>query len=269
MRKIFKLSALILAFFIQSCNPPELNNNVHVQITTNLGKIKIRLYDETPIHRDNFVKLVNTGFYEGVTFHRVIKDFMIQAGNPATKPNANTLPDSLSTYTIPAEFNPELFHKKGAVAAARQGNEINPYMRSTGSQFYIVQGTKYDEQELDMLELRINNQIRQARFRIIYTEITDSIRAAGLSLTEAEIQSVAHNKIFEYLESTNDFELTAEQKNTYVSIGGTPFLDGIYTVFGEVTKGLEIVDRIAAQTTDATDKPVKDVVILKMKIVRK
>ena len=269
MEKTFKLLSIIFAFLIQSCNSPASDNGVHVQIKTSLGDIIIKLYDETPIHRDNFINLVNTGFYKGVSFHRVIKDFMIQAGNPATKPNSNTLPDSLSTYTIPAEFNPALFHKKGAVAAARQGNEINPYMRSTGSQFYIVQGTKYDEQELDAVELRINSQIRQAQFRIIFTETADSIRTAGLSLTDYEIQNIASYKIFEYLTSTSEYKLTPEQRNAYMSIGGTPFLDGTYTVFGEVTKGLNIVDRIAAQTTDATDKPVKDIVILKMKVVKK
>ena len=194
---------------------------------------------------------------------------MIQAGNPATKPNTNALHDSLNTYTIPAEFNPALFHKRGALAAARQGNEINPYMRSSGTQFYIVQGNKFNEQDLNAVEQRINSQIRQAQFRIILKETADSIRAAGLSLTDAEIQEAASIKMFEYLTSTPEYKLTDEQRNAYMSIGGTPFLDGTYTVFGEVTEGMDIVDRIAAQTTDHTDKPVNDIVILKMTIVNK
>ena len=268
MKKTFTLLSIILAFLIQSCNSSASNNDIHVQIKTSLGDIKVRLYDETPIHRDNFVKLVNSGFYEGVTFHRVIHNFMIQAGNPATKPNANTLPDSLHTYTIPAEFNPALFHKRGALAAARQGNEINPYMRTTGTQFYIVQGTKFDEQELDAVEQRINNQIRQAQFRIIIKETVDSIRAAGLSLTDAEIQEAASLKMYDYLTSTPEYKLTDEQRNAYISVGGTPFLDATYTVFGEVTEGMEIVDRIAAQPTDHTDKPLNDIVILKMSIIK-
>jgi len=266
MKKAF-LSSIILALLIQSCNSSASNNNIHVQIKTNLGDITVRLYDETPIHRDNFVKLVNSGFYDGIAFHRVINNFMIQAGNPATKPNANTLPDSLNTYTIPAEFNPELFHKKGALAAARQGNEINPYMRSTGTQFYIVQGTKYTEEELNMIEQRVNSQLRQAKFRIILKETADSVRAAGSTLTEAEIQDLASIKMFQHFTSTPAHKLTPEQRNAYMSVGGTPFLDATYTVFGEVTEGLGIVDRIAAQSTDASDKPVTDIVILKMTIV--
>ena len=268
--KTFKLSLIILAILIQSCNSPASNNeDVHVQIKTNLGDIKLRLYDETPIHRDNFVKLVNSDFYDNVSFHRVIQNFMIQAGNPATKPNADTLPDSLNTYTIPAEFNTALFHKRGALAAARLGNEINPYMRSSGTQFYIVQGTKFTEEELNIVEQRINSQVRQAQFRIILKETADSVRAAGSTLTEAEIQDAASYKMFQYLTSTPEFKLTAEQRNAYMSVGGTPFLDGTYTVFGEVTEGLEIVDRIAAQSTDSSDKPINDIVILKMAIVNK
>jgi peptidyl-prolyl cis-trans isomerase B (cyclophilin B) len=267
--KILKLPSIVLAFMIYSCNSPASNNNdVHVEIKTNLGDIKIRLYDETPIHRDNFVKLVNSGFYEGVMFHRVIKDFMIQAGNPATKPNAGSLPDSLNNYTIPAEFNSALYHKKGALAAARQGNEINPYMRSSGTQFYIVQGTKLTEQELNIVEQRINGQIKQAQFRILLKETADSVRAAGSSLSNAEIQEAASYKMFQYLESTPDFKLSPEQRDAYMSVGGTPMLDATYTVFGEVTEGLNVVDGIAAEDTDASDKPIKNIVILKMSIIK-
>ena len=272
MKKTFKLLLLliILTLLIQSCNSPASNNNdVHVQIKTNLGDIKVRLYDETPIHRDNFVKLVNSRFYDGVTFHRVIQNFMIQAGNPVAKSNVNTFPDSLNTYTIPAEFNPALFHKKGALAAARQGNEINPYMRSSGTQFYIVQGEKLTEQELNAVEQRVNSQVRQAELRIMIKETADSVKAAGSLLSDTEIQKIASYKMFHYLTSTPAFKLTPEQRDTYMTIGGTPFLDGTYTVFGEVTEGLENVDRIAAQTTDAFDKPVNDVVILKISIVNK
>jgi peptidyl-prolyl cis-trans isomerase B (cyclophilin B) len=192
---------------------------------------------------------------------------MIQAGNPATKPNASALPDTLHTYTIPEEFNAALYHKKGALAAARQGNEINPYMRSSGTQFYIVQGTRLNEQELNIAEQRINSQIRQAQFRILLRETADSVRAAGSSLSDAEIQDIASYRMFQYMSSTPEFKLTPEQRDVYMSIGGTPFLDGTYTVFGEVTEGLEIVDRIAAATTDPSDKPVTDIVILKMTIV--
>ena len=269
-KNIFKLPVLFLAILIQSCNTSaSYNDDVYVQIKTNVGDIKVRLYKETPIHRDNFVKLVNSGFYEGVIFHRVIKDFMIQAGNPATKPNANELPDSLNRYTIPAEFNDAFYHKRGALAAARQGNETNPYMRSSGTQFYIVQGNKFSEQELDVVEQRINGQIKQAQFRILLKETADSVRAAGSSLTPAEIQDAASLKMFQYMDENPDFKLSLEQRETYMSVGGTPALDATYTVFGEVVEGLTVVDHIAAENTDASDKPVTDIVILKMLIVNK
>ncbi len=137
-------------------------------IKTTSGDIKIKLYDVTPVHRDNFIKLVNSNFYDNVSFHRVIKDFMIQTGDPLTRPEkSKTIPDSLNTYTLPAEFNPACFHKKGALAAARKGNEENPEMRSSGTQFYIVQGIKYNDAELDQAEFRINSNIKQAIFNKI------------------------------------------------------------------------------------------------------
>lgn len=271
MKKILKLSILFLVLLTQSCNTPASNNNsdVHVQIKTNMGDITVRLYNETPVHKNNFIKLVNSGFYDGVTFHRVIKGFMIQAGNPATKPDAGTLPDSLNHYTIPAEINNALYHKRGALATARQGNEINPYMRSSGTQFYIVQGTPLTEQELNQAEQQINSQIKQAKFRILLKETADSAKATGSSITDAEIQDAASLRMFQYLTSTPDFKITPEQRNVYMSAGGTPRLDGTYTVFGEVTEGLDIVDKIAAESTDSSDKPVNNIVVLKMSIINK
>ena len=271
MKKTFQLLIFIFALCFQSCNTVVSNNNeiVYVQIKTNLGDIKVKLYNETPIHRDNFIKLVNSGFYEGVTFHRVIKDFMIQAGNPATKPNANTLPDSLNTYTIPAEFNSAFFHKKGALAAARQGNDINPYMRSSGTQFYIVQGAKLTEEELNFFEQQISSQIKQAQYRIILKEMADSLRASGITPTDAEIQDASVDRMFQLLTASTIFQLSPEQREAYMTIGGTPRLDGTYTVFGEVIEGLEIVDKIADTDTDSADKPLSNITILKMLIEKK
>ena len=147
-----RLVIIILLFNILSCNTPGSADNVIVYIKTTAGDIKVKLYDETPIHRDNFVKLINSGFYEGVSFHRVIKDFMIQAGDPLTKPNTGSLPDSLKDYTIPAEFYAPLYHKKGALAAARSGDNVNPNRESSGSQFYIVQGKKFTLDQLQSME---------------------------------------------------------------------------------------------------------------------
>ncbi len=134
-----------------------------ILMKTTLGDIKIRLYDGTPLHRDNFIKLVKSGIYDGISFHRVIKGFMIQAGDPSTRNvRISQVSDSLNTFTIPSEFNNIYFHKKGALAAAREGNDVNPEMRSSGTQFYIVQGTKLTDEELDQAEHSINNNLKQA-----------------------------------------------------------------------------------------------------------
>jgi len=237
---------------------------------TTLGEIKIRLYDGTPVHRDNFLKLVTSGVYDNISFHRVIKDFMIQAGDPLTKPaSRKPLPDSLNTYTLPAEINPAYFHKRGAVAAARKGNEENPEMRSSGTQFYIVQGVRYTDSELDQAENKITNNIRQALFNKVMKQTTDSLRSAGKTSSEAEIQEITSMKLYEYLSENQNYKISPDHRAIYRESGGVPRLDGTYTVFGEVVEGLDVVDRIASVSTDSNDKPQTDVRILKMKIIKK
>lgn len=271
MNLIAKHTFLVYTLFLLiSCNTPGgENNNTIVSVKTTLGDIKIKLYDSTPIHRDNFIKLVNTGFYDGISFHRVIKDFMIQAGDPMTKSGTATkLPDSLKTYTIPAEINSLYFHKKGALAAARQGNDVNPEMRSSGTQFYIVEGVRYTDEELNLAEQRVNSNLKQALFNKLLKETADSARISGKALSEGEIQEIASVEMFKYLTKNKDYKLTEEQRNIYKNIGGTPRLDATYTVFGEVIEGLDIVDKIASVQTDANDKPVNDIKILKIKIIK-
>jgi cyclophilin family peptidyl-prolyl cis-trans isomerase len=267
IKRIILLNILLCLI---SCNAPGGNDSTVVSIRTTLGEIKVKLYDGTPKHRDNFIKLVKTGFYDGVSFHRVINDFMIQAGDPQTKTGLKTpLPDSLNTYTIPAEFNNQYFHKKGALAAAREGNDVNPEMRSSGTQFYIVQGTKLTDEQLDQMEQRINNNVKQAAFNKILKEATDSATASGKPATTAELQQISSIKMFNYLSGYKDVKIPEDQRNIYKTLGGVPRLDGTYTVFGEVTEGLDVVDKIAAVETDSNDKPVSDVKILKMRIVKK
>ena len=257
-------------FFTVSCNAPGGNENTSVLMKTSLGDIKIRLYDDTPMHRDNFIKLINSGFFEGISFHRVINNFMIQAGDPATR--SISVPenaDSLNTFTIPAEFNNQHFHKKGALAAARQGNEVNPEMRSSGTQFYIVQGVKLTDNELNQVEQQINNNIRQAIFNKLIRQVSDSANLSGKPLSDAEIQEKASFKMFEFLSAGEYYKISDDQRILYKNIGGVPRLDGTYTVFGEVVEGLDVVDKIAAAETDNNDKPLTDIKILKMKIVGK
>jgi peptidylprolyl isomerase len=262
--------SLFLLFMLISCNAPGGNENSMVLIKTTLGDIKIKLYDGTPIHRGNFIKLVNMGFYEGISFHRVIKDFMIQAGDPTTRSGLTKEQlDTLDKYTIPAEFRKEYYHKKGAVAAAREGNNVNPDMRSSGTQFYIVQGTKFSDAELKAAEERINSSIKQTLFSKLMKEIADSARLSGVPLKESEIQERASMKMFDYLTTQVDRKFSETQINDYKNIGGVPRLDGTYTVFGEVVEGLDVVDKIAAEKTNQADKPLSDIKILKMKLVAK
>lgn len=265
LKRAFVINILLILI---SCSAPGGNENTSVLMKTTLGDIKLKLYDETPIHRDNFIKLVESGFYDGISFHRVIENFMIQAGDPATRDIKEGLHDSLSTYTIPAEFRPELFHRKGVLAAAREGNEVNPEMRSSGTQFYIVQGTKLTDSEIDEMEQRMNSNLKQAVFNKFLKQVTDSSMSSEKPLTSGEIQEIASMKMFDYLNSNKDFKVPADHRDVYRTTGGVPRLDGTYTVFGEVTEGLDVVDKIAAVETSSSDKPLTDVKIIKMRIVK-
>ena len=265
-RKLLIIPVLLL---LNSCNAPCDNKNTVISINTTLGNIKIKLYDGTPLHRDNFIKLIHSGFYDNVSFHRIIKDFMIQAGDPATKPGSiKSLPDSLNSYTISAEFNSIYYHKKGALAAAREGNGVNPEMRSSGTQFYIVQGVRYNDDDLNQAELRINSNIKQCIFNKFLKETSDSIRLSGRTSTDGEVQEIASVKMFDYLTVHKEYKIIEDQRNVYKSIGGVPRLDGTYTVFGEVIEGLDVVDLIASVPTDINDKPTIDIKIIKIKILR-
>lgn len=267
LRHFFSLSAI---FLLIACNAPGGNENTIVLIKTSLGDIRVKLYDNTPIHRDNFIRLVNMGFYDGISFHRVIKDFMIQAGDPSTRSGLTKEQlDTLDKYTIPAEFRRDRWHKKGALAAAREGNEVNPEMRSSGTQFYIVQGKKYSEPEVISAGDRINSNMKQALFSKLIRETADSARLAGTPLDESQIQQRASMKMFDYLTTVGEYKFSKEQIDSYINDGGVPRLDGTYTVFGEVIEGIEVVDRIAAAQTNAADKPVNDIKIVKMKLVSK
>ena len=262
--------SLSIIFLLISCNAPGGYENTMVLIKTTSGDIKVKLYDNTPIHRDNFIKLVNMGFYDGILFHRVIKDFMIQAGDPATRTGLTKEQlDTLDKYTVPAEFHREYYHKKGALAAAREGNDVNPEMRSSGTQFYIVQGKKQTEAEVKSAQDRINSNIKQTLFSRLIKETADSARLTGTPLQESEIQERASMKMFEYLTTTGEFKFSQDQIDSYMNAGGVPRLDGTYTVFGEVIEGIEVVERIAASQTNTADKPINDIKIVKMKLVSK
>ncbi len=256
---------------IVSCGatePPA--KGTYVLLTTTFGDIKLKLYDETPLHRDNFIKLVNAKVYDDVIFHRVIGSFMIQTGDAETKKAGLPLNgDTLSSYTIPPEFRSEYYHKKGALAAARQGNNVNPEMRSSGTQFYIVQGSVWNDNKLNQLETTINTNIKQSMFNKFMFEVMDSSLNAEVPISSAEIQEIASDKMFSFLANNGDYKMSDKQRKDYNTIGGSPSLDGIYTVFGEVVEGLDVVDKIAAAATDSNDKPLDDIRIIEAKIVKK
>ncbi len=226
MRKI--VLVLLLGAFLfttPACSQIKVHKQkpTYVLIKTTMGNIKVMLYPRTIHHTQNFIKLVKQHYYDGLLFHRVIPGFVIQGGDPDSrdaKPG-QMLGNGGPGYTIPAEICPEYFHKRGALAMAREGDQVNPTRRSSGSQFYIVVGKVYTDEQLNALEQRL------------------------------------HTKF------------TPEQRKAYTTIGGTPFLDGQYTVFGQVVQGMDVVDKIANVQRDKNDRPKKDVKIISMKIVKK
>lgn len=236
-----------------------------VIIKTTKGDIRVRLYDETPKHRDNFIKLAKEGYYDGTLFHRVIKDFMIQGGDPDSKdaPKGKRLGTGGPDYTIPAEFvYPQYFHKRGALSAARLGDEVNPERESSGSQFYIVWGKTFKESELKQMEKQMAMQQEQQVFQSLATahrnEIMDMRRNRdrnGLMQLQDKLVDETKAKCKEMGKPT----FTPEQVETYTTVGGTPFLDNQYTVFGEVEEGLDVVEAIQNCKTSRDDRPEEDI----------
>jgi len=234
-----------------------------VLITTDFGAMKIALYNETPKHRDNFIKLAKAGFFDGVLFHRVIKEFMIQGGDPDTRnvQPGQKLGDGGPGYEIENEINPLLLHKKGALAAARQGDQTNPEKKSSGSQFYIVQGVVFPSTNLQELEKEGTQRLAQSIMRQLSRENNDSLnfyRQANNKIAfdklATRIQLLAIAKAKE-----KPFKLAEEQRTLYTTVGGTPHLDGNYTVFGEIIEGLAVLDSIASQRTGPADRPLRDI----------
>ncbi|MCF6366885.1 MAG: peptidylprolyl isomerase [Bacteroidales bacterium] len=225
--------------------------------------MKIKLYDETPKHKKNFLKLASEGFFNDLLFHRVIKDFMIQGGDPDSKnaTQGTMLGNGGPGYQIEAEFNDSLFHKKGVIAAAREGDRINPEKKSSGSQFYIVQGKKYTDEELNYMEEQSSAQSYILNHEDIFMQLQELQNKRDNSAIDKLFDDVINKKDF-VLIKIPDFKRTA-----YKEIGGTPFLDNNYTVFGEVIEGLDVIDKIANAQTDKNDRPTKDIK-MKIKLVK-
>ena len=276
-----KILLICLAFIaLTACNAGSKRQTNHhmenekrtlVKLETTMGNITVALYNETPKHRDNFIKLVKEGVYDSTLFHRVIKQFMIQAGDPDSKNASDTamLGSGDVGYTIPAEFNPKFFHKKGVLAAARQGDDVNPEKASSGCQFYIVTGRKFTEPQLLGMENKINEQREEALFDSLARQQMKEIykmRKAGDNAGLLELQDTLEAQARELADKEEKFRFTPEQIKAYSTIGGAPHLDGSYTVFGEVTEGMEVVDNIEIAKTNRADRPIENIRILKASI---
>ena len=249
------------------------NNKTRVRIKTSMGDIVVRLYDETPKHRNNFVKLAKEGYFDGTLFHRVIRDFMIQGGDPDSKgaPAGKNLGTGGPDYTIPAEFVfPKLYHKRGALSAARTGDEVNPNRESSGSQFYIVWGKTYKPAELKQMERQLAMQQEQAVFNQLVADNKAKIMELRRNRDRAGLQELQDDLIASTKAICAEKGLpkfTDEQVESYTTVGGTPFLDNQYTVFGEVEEGLEIVGKIQEVETGRNDRPKDDVVMLSVEVI--
>ena len=234
---------------------------MRVKIQTMLGDIVVRLYDETPIHRDNFLKLAKEGYYDGTLFHRVIKDFMIQGGDPDSKgaPAGKMLGVGGPDYTLEAEIKDGLYHKRGALAAARQGDEVNPERRSSGSQFYIVWGQVYNEGQLRQFSKQLRMQRVQGIFNQLAAQHRDEIMQMRRDRNRAGLQELQDKLVAEAEKQAGNDGVSEAQLKLYSTVGGTPHLDGQYTVFGEVEEGLDVVEMIQGTATGRADRPLDDI----------
>ena len=275
------ITPIIVAICIMACtgnsksekgiNMEKVNETL-VRLETTMGNITVKLYDETPKHKENFIKLVKEGTYDSTLFHRVIKNFMIQAGDPLSKTatDTTTLGSGDVGYTIPAEFNKNFFHKKGALAAARQGDEVNPERESSGCQFYIVTGRKFSEAQM----INMENHMNEARLEEVFNNLARKhmkeiykMRKAGDTEGLLELQDSLESQARDIVDKEPALRYTKEQKQAYTTIGGAPHLDGAYTVFGEVTDGMDVVEKIENVGTNRADRPKIDIRILKATVI--
>jgi peptidylprolyl isomerase len=275
MKKI--LLILTCATLLFSCNPKPKEDVIAIH--TPYGVIEVELYDKTPLHHKNFLKLAESGYYDSSLFHRVIEGFMIQGGDPDSKhaKEGQLLGDGDTNYRIPFEYVSEYMHKRGVLAAARESDDVNPAKESSGCQFYIVQGRKFTDAGLDSAEAKRERSTKSfILLRIIKQEKDSSelkqfqqfIRKRDVTGINRVIQKYRDQVDAQYMK-TAPWKLSPEQRRVYKTIGGAPHLDGAYTVFGEVVSGMEVVDRIAAVPRDSNDRPLRDVRIWMEVITRR
>jgi len=245
-----------------------------ILISTTYGDIRVKLFHQTPLHTKNFVKLAKKGYFNETLFHRVIKNFMIQGGDPDSKTAkaGQLLGDGGPKYTIPFEYNPLLFHKKGMLAAAREGDDVNPLRASSASQFYIVVGKVFDDAGLDKVEKRINNsQKTNLMWNYIASNAVLKERLAGYKKND----TIAYNRQIKQLSLLADslykekkqYVIPEAEREVYKTIGGTPHLDASYSIFGEVVEGMDVVEKISLTATDKNDRPL-DNIVMKVRVLK-
>lgn len=275
MRNIHTISLLIglISLILCSCGqkPLEPDKPVYVTIETTMGDVTVRLYDDTPLHRDNFIKLCQTDFYEGVLFHRVIKEFVAQGGDPNSKahePGA-LYGDGDGGYTVPAEILPHYFNKRGALIDAKEIDAKNPERASAGTQFCFVQGHIFKEEEFAEREARLN----EIRRNWLYFRFRDRLKRENPDLSSPDKEDELHIQASILLEDTlaelGPIVIPEERREVYRTIGGVPHLDGSVTIFGEVVEGLDIVEKMTNVKTDQNDRPLHDIIIKSTKVFQK
>lgn len=259
--KIYLILLSISLFMVTGCAQKK---DHLVTIKTRYGDMIAILYDQTPQHKQNFIKLANEHFYDSLLFHRVIEGFMIQGGDPESKNAAKDkrLGNGGPGYTIPAEINPKLFHEKGALSAARLSDAMNPEKASSGSQFYVVHGTRQTRSEITLDQQKFGRALQQffqkPENKVYYDSINTFFQSGDQQAYEAFLANLKP-VVEEQLGISVEKDLSPEMIEAYTTIGGTPQLDGDYTVFGKVIKGLDVIDKIAAAPRDQFDRPVEDI----------
>lgn len=256
-----------------TANKPKVKK---VLIETSFGNMKAILYDATPKHKTNFLKLVNEGFYDNLLFHRVINEFMIQGGDPDSRDAAAgvQLGNGGPGYTVDAEFVDTLFHQKGALAAARQGDDVNPMRASSGSQFYIVMGKPFQPAEIASMEQNVSEQIKNGFRQKCIAMPENAHLGVGIMNAMNAQNRLAYDSVLALIDALiakefpecKPYKYSQKAINAYKTVGGTPHLDGTYTVFGQIVEGLEVIDKIAATQVDGASRPLTDIK-MKMRVI--
>ncbi|MCD8179708.1 MAG: peptidylprolyl isomerase [Tannerellaceae bacterium] len=271
MKYLSYFTLFVLLFLSCGQKPLDPDKPVYVQIKTSMGDVTVVLYDDTPLHRDNFIRLCQANTYDGLIFHRVIQDFVVQGGDPTSKERE---PGKLyghhsGGYTVPAEIMPQYFNKRGALIDAKKGDNVNPERASAGTQFCFVQGKVLTDQELNEIEIRINN----IRKNWLHYTFADRLKKQNPELAEEsavdELDLHASIMVTDTLEILGPAIIPAEHREVYKTIGGVPHLDGSVSIWGEVVEGYEIVEKMSLVETDGNDRPVTDIIIKSTKVFQR